>query len=124
MIQLRKQHPALRHALHPGPGSPEINWHGTRAWRTDWSPESRVAAFHRIGGDSDGADVVYVAMNSHWEGLEFELPDPPQRGKWHVFANTSMSAPEDIHEPGREPLLSDQRKIIVGGRSILILIAR
>jgi glycogen operon protein len=125
MIQFRKQHPAVRHAQHPGQGAPEVNWHGTRAWRADWSPGNRVVAFHRIAHAGDGMDVIYVALNMHWESLEFELPSPPTAGaKWHVLANTALPSPEDIYEPGREPPLTDQTKICVGGRSIMILIAR
>jgi isoamylase len=67
--------------------------------------------------------VVYVAMNTHWESLDFELPSPPA-GKWHVAANTALLSPDDICEPGRETPLTDQAKICVGGRSIIILIAR
>jgi glycogen operon protein len=127
MIQFRKEHPALRHPQHPGPWAPEVNWHGTRAWRTDWSPGSRVLAFHRIANASagDGMDVVYVAMNTHWESLDFELPGPPTAGgKWHVAANTAMPSPDDIYEPGREVPLSDQGKVCVCGRSVIILVAR
>ena len=129
MIQFRREHPALRHSQHPGPGAPEVNWHGTRAWHTDWSPASRVLAFHRIANAAadanDALDTVYVAMNTHWESLDFELPGPPSAGaKWHVAANTAMPSPDDIYEPGREVLLSDQSKICVCGRSVIILVAR
>jgi glycogen operon protein len=124
MIQLRKQHPALRHSQHPGPGAPEANWHGTRAWRADWSPGSRVLAFHRIASDGDGMDVVYVAMNMHWESLDFELPGPPEGRTWRVVANTHLPSPDDICEAGREVPLSDQATICVGGRSVIVLVAR
>jgi glycogen operon protein len=124
-IQFRKAHPTVRNAQHPGPGAPEINWHGTLAWRPDWSPGSRVLAFHRIATSSDGMDVIYVAMNMHWEALEFELPSPPAHGRnWYVVANTAMPSPDDIAEPGRELPLSDQSKMCVGGRSIIILAVR
>lgn len=123
MIQFRKDHPAVRHAQHPGAGAPEVNWHGTRAWRTDWSPGSRVIAFHRIATENDTMDAIYVAMNMHWESLDFELPSPPA-GRWHVLVNTALQSPDDISEPGREPLLADPSKVPVGGRSILILVAR
>jgi len=123
LIQFRKQHPALRHPLHPGPGAPEVHWHGTRAGCPDTSAGSRVSAFHRVSNVGDGLDVVYVAMNMHWEGLDFALPGTP-RGQWRIFANTAMNPPEDICEPGNEPQLADQGKIHVGGRSITILVAR
>jgi glycogen operon protein len=125
MIQFRKSHPALRHAQHPGHGAAEVNWHGTRAWRADWSPGSRIVAFHRIAPAGDGMDVIYVAMNMHWESLDFELPSPPTaREKWHVAANTALPSPDDIYEPGREAPLADQATVCVGGRSVIVLVAR
>jgi isoamylase len=125
MIEFRKQHPALRNAQHPGQGAPEVNWHGTRAWHADWSPGSRVLAFHRIAATESGTDGVYIAMNMHSESLDFELPGPPTAGQtWHVAVNTALSAPGDIHEPGREAPLSDQARTSVGGRSVVVLVAR
>ena len=82
-----------------------------------------MLAFHRIEMAADGMDIVYVAMNMHWESLDFELPSPHSDGRWHVAANTARLSPDDIYEPGREPL-ADQAKICVDGRSIIILIAR
>jgi isoamylase len=124
MIRFRKQHPVLRNASHPGPGAPEVNWHGTRPWCADWSGTSRVLAFQRLGPSGDGMDVVYVAMNMYWEPLEFGLPQPPQGRHWHRFADTSASSPQDICEPGTEPVLANQQQVQVGGRSVLILVAR
>src|SRR5207237_900718 len=82
MIQFRKEHPVLRHPEHPGPAAPEVNWHGTQAWRTDWSAGSRVLAFHSIADVDGRMDVIYAAINMHWESLDFELPVPPADGKW------------------------------------------
>jgi glycogen operon protein len=125
LIQFRKSHPAVRHAQHPGQGAPKINRHGTRAWRAGWSPGNRVLAFHRIAKAGDGMDVIYVAMNLRWDALDFELPTPPTAGKrWHEAANTALTSPDDIFEGDRETPLTDQAKICVGGRSIIILIAR
>jgi glycogen operon protein len=82
-------------------------------------------AFHRIATAGDAMDVIYVAMNMHWESLDFELPSPPTaREKWHVAANTALPSPDDIYEPGREAPLADQAKICVGGRSVIVLVAR
>jgi glycogen operon protein len=43
---------------------------------------------------------------------------------WHVFANTTMAAPEDIWEPGQEPLLADQQHFLAGPRSVVILVGK
>jgi isoamylase len=124
LIRFRKQHPVLRHPRHPGPGAPDVVWHGVRAWNADWSSGSRVLAFQRTGPAAGGLDAVYVALNMHWENLDLELPSPPPGLRWHVFANTSMAAPEDVWEPGQEPPLADQGKFLVGGRAVIVLVAR
>jgi hypothetical protein len=47
-----------------------------RAWRVDWSPDTRVPAFHRIANAKDGMGAVYVTMYMHWESLDFEFAKP------------------------------------------------
>ncbi len=123
MIQFRKEHPILKDPHHPGQDTSQTVWHGTRPWFADWSPESRVLAFHRVGKVASDLDSVYVAMNMYWESLEFALPSPPQGLRWHVAADTAMSPPEDIWEHGQEPELRHQN-VLIGGRSIMVLTVR
>ena len=133
-IAFRKAHAALRNRTHlrnqdyVGSGYPDISWHGVRAWQPDWSGDSRILAFmlcgkHAHNGQSQD-NYIYVAMNMHWETHPFELPELPQRIQWHVFANTIVTPPEDIWEPGSEPLLSDQQQFLVGPRSVVILVGK
>jgi glycogen operon protein len=76
----------------------------------------------RQGWDVD--DYIYVAMNMYWDALPFEIPGLPAGSKWHVFANTSAPPPQDAWEPGNEPLLEDQERFLVGGRSVVILVGK
>ncbi len=133
MIALRKAHPALRQAQHlterPVRGAiyADITWHGTRAWHADWSPGSRTIAFMlappaSVDGPADG--FIYVALNSHWETLAFELPTLAASQAWHVAADSSAAAPDDIHPSGAEPRLQDQQLIRVAGRSAVVLVGR
>jgi isoamylase len=69
-------------------------------------------------------DFIYVAMNMYWEALPFELPRLPDGFRWRVFANTSMASPEDAFDPGSEPGLADQNRLIAGERSVAILVGR
>jgi glycogen operon protein len=69
-------------------------------------------------------DFIYVAMNMHWEMHGFELPQLPEGMAWHIFANTGMPSPEDIFEPGKEPLIDNQHEVLLGPRSIIILVGR
>ena len=133
MIALRKAHPALRQTqylteqpLH-GDVHADITWHGTRASHADWSPGSRTIAFMLAPPASDNAqvdDFIYVALNSHWETLAFELPVLSANKAWHVAANSSATAPDDIHPIGAEPRLQHREKICVVGRSAVVLVGR
>ncbi|HLI52261.1 MAG TPA: glycogen debranching protein GlgX [Thermomicrobiaceae bacterium] len=133
-IAFRHAHPVLRNREHfrnedyVGSGYPDISWHGTRAWSADWSSESRVLAFMLCGLHAQGGavpdDYVYVALNMHWEPHTFELPGLRDDRQWRVFANTGADAPEDIWEPGTEPVLEDQHEIFIGPRSVVVLVGR
>ncbi|MGK3971529.1 glycogen debranching protein GlgX [Sorangium sp. So ce118] len=133
MIAFRKAHPVLRRRSHlthrdlVGSGYADITFHGTRPWWADWSGSSRVLAFLLCGrhveqGDAD--DYVYVITNMHWEALPFQPPALPPGMRWHVFANTGMAPPEDIHDLGAEPRLADESDCLVGPRSIIVLVGR
>jgi isoamylase len=133
-IAFRKAHPILRRRHHfdqrdvVGSGYPDISWHGLEAWNPDWGYHARTIAFMLCGrhpaenGQTD--DYVYVAMNMHWEGHRFELPQLPPRYKWLEFANTGQAAPHDITTPGQERPLRGQRHLKLGPRAVAILVGR
>jgi glycogen operon protein len=133
-IAFRRSHPVLRsrshfqHRDYVGSGFPDISWHGVKAWEPDFTGMSRVFAFHLCGRHARGGTVVdssvYAAMNMHWESHEFELPPTLPGNRWHVFSNTGAPAPEDIWEPGHEPVLSNQTHLLVGARSVVVLVSR
>jgi glycogen operon protein len=134
IVAFRHAHPALRSRDHlrntdyVGSGLPDISWHGTRASQPDWSGTSRVLAFllggHHAKGGTVTDDDIYVALNSHWETLPFELPAPAEGRRWHVAVNTSLPSPQDIYPSNQEPLLEDQTRYLVGGRSVVVLVGR
>jgi isoamylase len=130
VIAFRHAHPVLRrrepfrHADVADSGYPDISFHGTQAWAPDWAGTSRVLAWMLCGKHGRVPDdYIYVAANAHWEALPFVPPLPPPGMFWHVLANTSMEPPEDIHEVGKEPRLTDG-SVIVGPRSIMVLVGR
>ena len=134
IIAFRKAHPVLRSNTYlknrdyMGSGYPDISWHGTRAWDSSTSFEGLTLAFMLDGKHAKGGmiedDFVYVAMNMHWEMHGFELPGLPQNKSWHVFANTDMSPPYDIVELGKEVQFENQGEILVGSRSMVILVGK
>lgn len=133
-IAFRKAHPVLRNRWHfqnkdyVGSGYADITWHGVKAWNADWSDSSRTLAFMLCGQHAKQGtfedNYIYVAMNMHWEVHWFELPGLPDCQQWHIFANTGCPAPKDCYQPGAEPLLADQSKILLGDRSLVILVGK
>jgi isoamylase len=117
LIAFRHAHPLLRSATHPTRG---VGWHGVRAVEPDWSETSRLVAFSRSVADQE----IYVAMNSHWEPHELQLPQPPPGAAWYLVADTAAQAPHDIHEPGHETPLTASGHYRIAARSTVILLAR
>ncbi len=133
-IAFRHAHPVLRgreHFTHRdlvGSGYPDISFHSTRAWQTDWSSYVRTLAFMLDGKHAENGtiedDSIYVAMNMHWEDHPFEIPALPEDRQWHVFVNTSPGVVQIVHAPGSEPVIKDQHYIMVGARSVVILVGK
>ena len=133
-IAFRKSHAVLRNRQHfqnqdyVGSGYADITWHGTQAWNADWSPFSHTLAFMLCGKHARQGTVednyIYVAINMHWEAQWFELPGLHPGMNWHIFANTGCLSPNDIYEPEMEPKLENQQGILLGDRSVVILVGR
>jgi glycogen operon protein len=134
MIAFRHAHPTLRNRWHltgrdyVGSGYADITWHGSEAWNADWSGSSRMLAFMLCGkharGGTEEDNYIYVAMNMHWEGQWFSLPGLPEGMQWFVAANTGVPAPEDAWDVGQERQLEDQAGILLGDRSIVVLVGK
>jgi glycogen operon protein len=133
-IAFRQAHPVFHNRWHlnnqdrVGSGYPDISWHGVQAWQPDWTEQSRMLGFMLDGRHAKGGleedNSIYVFTNAYWEGTTVELPGLPVGKAWHVFANTGAEAPEDVWEPGAEPILSDQSHLFIGARSVVILVAK
>ena len=133
-IEFRHTHPVLRckehfhHEDRVGSGYADITWHGTQAWFADWSQHVLTLAFmldgHHARNGTFQDDMIYVAMNMHWEDHVFEIPGLPAGMHWHVFVNTGEYAERHIYKPGAEPVLEDQSHFMLGARSVTILVGR
>ncbi|MFZ4776885.1 MAG: glycogen debranching protein GlgX [Terrimicrobiaceae bacterium] len=120
MIAFRKANPALRQSNfltgrdQVGSGYPDISWHGVLPWRPDWTASSRSLAFMLCGrhGEAVGGapHFIYVGFNMYYKPLTFTLPVLPRGMSWHRFADTGLSAPEDVFPDGGErvPMLAKQ----------------
>lgn len=58
-----------------------------------------------------------------YQGLKLRQGRPYPFGAL-VFGNTGMPAPDDICEPGSEPLTDNQQEVLLGPRSIIVLVGK
>jgi isoamylase len=98
-------------------------WHGVKVGQPDWGPSSHSLAL--IAEIPKEKLVFYIALNSYWEDLEFELPSVEQGGSdlWRRWIDTSLDSPEDIVEwstAGPAP----GSTYSVASRSVVVLFAR
>lgn len=134
IFRFRKAHPVLRSKTHfqhrdyVNSGFPDISFHGTQAWSPDFGSSSRCLAFMLDGAHAKTGtirdDMVYVAMNSYWDALYYELPTLPVGRNWYLVVNTDMPTGQDAYGVGTEPKLEDQTRFLVGGRATVILIGK
>ena len=130
MIGFRRANPVLRvpgfyqGRDYVGSGKPDISFHGTQLWSPDFSAGSRCLAFLLCGKHAEGQPRdIYVAINMYWDGLPYQIPAPRQGECWKVAINTSMREPEDIFEVSEAPSTGDRQEVIVGPRSVMVLVS-
>ncbi len=127
LIAFRKSHPIFHmeeellgmDAI--GCGFPDISFHGTSAWYTDFTYYSRVLGVMLCGAyaakGSDGRkpqealvdEYFYVIFNMHWEEHAFDLPMLPVGLSWEV-AMSSYGG--EVVEEGRT-IKVDQRTVVL-----------
>jgi glycogen operon protein len=126
LVSFRKVHRLLREGgFVPANGiGPHIRWHGSRLDHPDWSWDSRSLGMYLYGYGSEGCrDDIYIIANADPMGVDYDLP-PLEDGRWHRFVDTALDDDQAAIEPGREPVLPDQRRYPVQGRSVVVLVGR
>lgn len=126
MIELRKKHPVLSNRTEAeDPRLPSVSYHGVRPW--DFKPldEHHYVGVMLAGDESypmgeDIFDVVYIAVNAHWESAEVELPELEAGFVWRVEADTSRDMGEDVGPGVCQEALVDNR-LIVPPRTVILL---
>jgi isoamylase len=101
------------------PGAAKITWHGVSLNQPDWSENSRALAFELL--HPEGAEHLFVMLNSYWEPLEFEMPALTVGRMWHRLVDTSLESPQDFSHPS-QPLSADQHEYRCEARSSVILV--
>ncbi len=135
LIRFRLSHPAfLRPEFFTGKdysynAIPDISWTDDHGKPMDWSSPRNLLAVRidgsraEIRADRDDNDF-YMMFNSTARDRVFAVCAPPGGKAWYRVIDTSLDSPEDIVEPGEEPLLGQPEQYMVRSRSIVVLLAR
>ncbi len=100
MIQVRKNHPVLRAPNQQKYcGFPLMSKHGVHPWHLDDWDENRVIGVMFAGRTNEDQrdEVIYVAVNAHWEEQTILLPSLAQEKAWHIMVDTSQPAGDEIN---------------------------
>ena len=66
---------------------------------------------------------THIAYNMHWNIHEFGLPKLPKDMKWYIKINSSKGE-KSFMPDGEETVLTNQEKLSVDERTIIVLIGR
>jgi glycogen operon protein len=124
LIAFRLRHPVLRRAeFYGGEGAerdepPGILWLAPDGGEPDWEKAGRALGCRLDGAPGD--EALLLLFNAAPGPQVFRLP---QAGRWRRAADTSLPSPEDIPEPGREPVVGLQTYTLAG-RALAVLLSR
>jgi glycogen operon protein len=95
----------------------DIRWYGAGG-NPDLSLDSRSLAWRLSGARFNEGDL-YVMINTHHDSLRFHIQEG-EASDWLCVADTSLTSPQDITDPGKEALLTSL-DYDVGPRSVVVL---
>ena len=126
IIQFRNDHPVFsgiapfKNTDYIGCGYPDLSLHGAEAWKPDLSPFSHCIGIclceNYVRGKAK-TDLIYLAINMHWEPQELGLPKLAPGRRWNLLVDTAL---EESFLTS-ECIMDDQHTVDVAPRSIRIL---
>ena len=99
----------------------EIQWFAPEGGLPDWADpkEKRFACLIH----EDGQRAIFLIFNAGTDAVDFSLPPVPSGARWHLAADTSRKAPQDLFAAGEEAPWEDATYHL-NPRSSAILLAR
>ncbi|HUW69772.1 MAG TPA: glycogen debranching protein GlgX [bacterium] len=135
LIALRLSHPAFRRPeFFTGKDAnynaiPDIAWFAPDGSIPEWDTmESAMAA--RLDGSK--ADIVadrddndfFIMLNGTSAAVDFTVCPPQPGWAWHRVVDTGLDSPDDIMQPGLEPLVQHKVAYRLIPRSLALLLSR
>lgn len=103
-------------------GYPDLSLHGQEAWVPDLGAFSHTVGLlynENYRNETEGPNLVYLAINMYWEKAALGLPRLPRGYKWQVIVDTEK---EQSFLTGGKILSWYDRQVKVSPRSIQILV--
>lgn len=124
MINFRRKHPSINGRTSPAScGFPDMSLHGLVPFEDRYDRETHTIGVMFAGRNEGTDDVVYLAINSHWENATLMLPSLPANRSWRMAVNTgSEENPSSLWSGDQMPKQSE--KLTLAPRSICILVAK
>jgi len=98
---------------------PHIVWHGVRLGQPDWGDDSHTLAF--TVRYPDAREQLHVMLNAYWAPLNFEVPLPGGRERWHRIIDTALAPPRDFHPPAEAPLFEGTTYPVAARTSVVLM---
>lgn len=122
LIAFRQEHPVLRGATVPAHcGWPDVSLHNLgHSWNDEVRDDTRQIGvlFSGRNADDTADDLVFIAVNAHWEPHEQQLPEPPAGMHWVLTLHTSA---QNAFAPD---IPFDGHKFNLDPRSVAVVTAR
>jgi len=118
MIAFRRAHPVLRREEFYTDA--EIKWFAPNSATPDWGDQRQKSFACLILGQTE--PDLFLLFNAGTNAVDFFIP-ALQTGKiWRLAIDTSRTAPDDLFEPGKGPLIEGQNGFRLEPRSSAILL--
>jgi len=118
VISFRRAHPVLRKEKFYT--DDDIKWFAPNGATPDWTDQRQKSIACLIPGESE-PDLLLL-FNADTSAVDFSIPALPVGKIWRLAVDTSRTTPDDIFDPGKEPLIQGQNGFRLEARSSAILL--
>jgi glycogen operon protein len=118
MIAFRRAHLVLR--AENFYSDKDIKWFAPNGAIPDWMDPRQKSFACLILGKTE--PDLFILFNADTTSVDFSIPVLPPGKMWHLAVDTSRSAPDDLHDSGKEPSMQGQLNYRLEPRSSVILL--
>jgi len=102
-------------------GSPDISWHGERAWYPDFSQNSRLLGVMLNGKYTSEKDSksLYIVFNMNWKDATVGFPRPEKGQCWKLYIDTAKTDEYVAERMKRE----ERQEYYMKARSVAVFVS-